>query len=244
MALVSDIITDAYRETNLIPMGSTPNSNQITEALNRLNPLVLSTVGFEAGEDLEDLNVGGSYDQSSLINTWLPDNTRLLLNLTEPVSYDLDPYPYEGQRLAFVDAGNNLSTNNVTLNGNGRNIEGAASLVLSTNGDARQWMYRADTGNWIKITTLASGDTMPFPTEFDDYFVTMLALRLNPRYGQSITPETLKILARAKSVLQSRYNPQREIESDVPYRYLAGNKQQFYSVSGDDFDKGKPWPWK
>ena len=244
MTLVSEIIKAAYRESNLIPLGADPSSNQSTEALDRLNPLVLSTVGREAGDDLEDLNIDGDYDQESLLNTWLPANVRLLLNLDEAKSYDLDPYPAEGQRLAFVDVAGNLATYNVVLDGNGRNIEGSSTVTLSTNSDARHWLYRADTGNWVKISSLLTSDEMPFPVDFDDYFVIMLAARLNPRYGQSLSAETVKMLTRARSHLQSRYNKRREVESDAPYRELSGNKRTSYSFSGDNFAKGRPYPWR
>lgn len=243
MTLVSSIITSAYRESNIIPLVSSPNTNQQTEALDRLNPLLLSTVGNEAGDDLNDVNIGGDVDQESLVTSWIPDNARLLLNLTEAKSYDLDPTPFEGQRLAFVDVGGNLATYNVTLSGNGRTIEGSSSLTLNTNSDARQWMYRADTGNWVRINTLAVDDEMPFPSEFDDYFIIMLALRINPRYGQSLAPETVEFLRRSKAFLQSRYSRAREIESDVPYYRLSGNKYT-YATSRNAFDLGRPWPWR
>jgi hypothetical protein len=205
MTLVSSIIKDAYRESNLIAKAATPTNVQIEEALNRLNPMLLSTIGYEAGEGFEDYNVGGDYDTSYTFTYYLPANARLYLNLTEAKAYDLDPTPYEGQRLSVVDVGSNLATYNVVLSGNGRLIEGAATLTLNTDDLTREWMYRGDTGNWVRIGNLVSADHLPFPSEFDDYFITMLAMRLNPRHGVAMPAETVAYLKRIKNVLRARY---------------------------------------
>lgn len=205
MSLASAIITAAYRESNLVPIVSTPSANEITEALGRLNSLILSTVGNEAGGELHDITIGGAYDQSQFLSQWVPDNTRLVLDLASARSFSLHPHPYEGQRLAVADAANNLTSNNLTLSGNGRQIEGASSLVLSTSGTVRQWLYRGDTGNWVRITSLASSDAMPLPEEFDDYFITMLALRLNPRHGAAMSQESMAALTRQRDMIRARY---------------------------------------
>lgn len=243
MTLVSSIITRAYRESNIIPLAGSVSAAQSTEALDRLNTLVLSTVGNEAGDGLTDLTIGGTYDQSSVINTWLPDNVRLLLNLTSSHTYLLDPLPKAGQRLAIVDVDSNLATYNVVLNGNGRNIEGVATLTLSTNGLNRQWMYRADLGNWVVITDLLTSDQMPFPEEFDNYFVLMLAMRLNPMYGQTMAAETIKALQRARGQLNARYALTKEVQSDLDPRNITSQRRYYDNFDGDDFNTGKPWPW-
>lgn len=244
MTLASSIVTDAYRESNLIPMGASPNTNQQTEALGRLNTIILSTVGYEAGDGLDDLNVGGSYDQSSLMSVFIPDNARLVLNLSSPRTFKLDPEPFEGQRLSIVDVGGNLATYPVTLDGNGRKIENAATLVLNTNSDVRQWMYRADTGCWAKITALLYADAMPFPAEFDDYFITMLAMRLSPRYGQALTGESLMALKRARSLLRGRYHAWREIAPDLDVRGFATDSGASTNLNSSEFNTGRPYPWR
>lgn len=240
MTLASEIISDAYRETNLIPLGVAPNANQITEALNRLNPIVLSCVGNEAGDELKDLNYGGDNDQSSFIVDWIPDNTRLVFNNSAAVTLDADPEPYEGQRLAFVDNAGNLNTYNVIISGNGRKIEGASSITLSVNSDARQWLYRADTGNWVKINALASGDTMPFPAEYNDYFVIALAVRLNPRYGQSLSSESFETYKRTRSQIRARY---RRKTFDIQCDPGLVSRRQNYGWGFNGFDTGSLWPW-
>jgi hypothetical protein len=237
MTLASDIIQRAFRESNLIPLVATPSANQTAEALPILNEQLLSALGFEAGGELSDLNIGGQFDQSAYCSTWVPENARLVLNLSGATTFKLHPQPYEGQRLAIADAAANLATYNLTLNGNGRRIEGAATLVLSTNGDTRQWLYRADTANWVKMTALAAADTMPLPTEFDSFFTTRLAMRLNPRYGQALARETLAELGKIEGKLRARYRKPRPVQ-DMP-RGLLGERGSRFGLTQADFNAGR-----
>lgn len=245
MTLVSQIITDAYRESNLIPLVATPNANQVTEALRRLNVILLSTVGNEAGDGLTEYNIEGDYTDESLTSPWVPDNARLMLNNTAAKTYLLDPYPQDGQRFAIVDVAGNLDTLNVVVNGNGRRIEDAATVTLNTAALYRQWLYRSDIGNWVRIAELADDDEMPFGMEFDDYFVTALALRVNPRYGQMMTPETGAAYNRAKSQLRARYRTTREIMSDLsPFNWYADQNEHSGYSDLHDFSTGRPLSWR
>ncbi len=223
MTLVSSIITDAYRESNLIALAATPNTNQTNEALRRLNNIVLSSIGYEVGDELTDLTIGGDYDQSTYVADWLPANCRLILNLDSAKTYYLDPSPYEGQRFGIVDVLSNLATYPVTIDGNGRLIESATTLTLNTDDLTREWLYRSDVGGWVRVTTLASGDQLPFPAEFDDYFITMLALRLNPRYGQALSQETQAALRRSKNQIRARYRNEKQTPPEFMGR-LATSK--------------------
>lgn len=242
MTLVSDIITRAHRESNLIPLVAAPNANQTAEALPLLNEQLLAALGFEAGDDIADLNIGGQYDQSAYAAQWVPMNARLILNLTAPTSFKLHPQPYDGQRLAFADAANNLATNPLTLDGNGRLIEGNPTIVLDTDGDSRQWLYRGDIAAWTKISALLATDAMPFPQEFDSFFTTRLAMRLNPRYGQSLAQETIAELTRIEGKLRSRYRKPRPVQ-DMATLGLLGSRRGAFGLSQADFNAGRSWRW-
>lgn len=229
MSLASTIITAAYRESNVIPIVSTPSANEIAEGLGRLNTLILSTVGNEAGNELHDITVGGTYDQSQFISTWIPDNSRLILNLASTRTFSLHPQPYDGQRVAIVDTAGNLSSNNLILSGNGRSIEGATSVTLNTNSLSRQWLYT--NGNWARITSLAASDTMPLDEAFDDYFITMLALRLNPRHGATMSQESMAALDRQRSIIRARYRRPRP-KQDLGTLGLLGSSNSSGSSGG------------
>jgi hypothetical protein len=238
MTLVSEIIKGAYRELNVIPLGADPTANQTTEALAKLNTLILTTVGNEVGDELTDVNYGGDYDQSEYTNEWVPSNTRLMCNLTSALTLDLDPRPFDGQRLSLVDNGGNFATYNVTLDGNGRNIEGASTLTISTDDYTGQWMYRSDTGNWVKIEELEDTDEMPFPVEFDDYFTQMLAVRLNSRYGQAMSADGAMMLRRWRSAIRSRYR-----RRDLRMMTDPGLVRRDEYGYDDNFSIGRYSPW-
>lgn len=235
MSLVSDIISQAYRETNLIPLGNAPNTNQTAEALVLLNTIILSTVGLEVGDDLNELNMGGLYDESFYTSSWVPRNARLILNLSGPTTLALDPDPVGGQRLAIADVAGNLATYPLTLTGNGRKIEGANTLVLNVNSDSRQWLYRSDIGTWVKITGLISTDTFPFPAGFDDFFITMLAMRLNPRYGQTLSQESAEALKRGRKHIRVKYRGKTEVYPE--YVGIIGDNR-YTSFGVNEFGRG------
>lgn len=236
MTTVSTIITDAYRESNLVSQYSTPNATEVAEALRRLNSLVLSSIGNEVSDGLCDINIGGTYDQSELCDTVIPVNSRLVLNLSAATSLALSHSPQDGQRLAYVDAADTLGTHSLTLDGNGRTIDGSSSLVLNTNGASGQFMYRADLADWVEITNLVEADQMPFPADFDDYFVTMLAMRLNPRHSATIDAASMEALKRSRRQLIARYGITKQVYPDV-IRPLDTDRWGYYT-SQSAFDLG------
>lgn len=240
MATALEVITAAYRESNLLGINASPSTAQQTEGLTLLNSVLLASVGFEVGEELTDLNVGGTYDDSQAIAEFVPENARLVLNLASARSFKLHPRPYEGQRLAVADAGNNLATYNLTLDGYGRLIEGAATLALSTDGEARQWIYRADLGDWKRLTSLALADSLPFPIEFDDYFRILLAMRLNPRYGQELQQGSAMWLNTISTQFEARYRRPRPTQ-DWGTPGLLGQRGRAYGGSSATFSRGRAW---
>lgn len=212
MTLTSDIAERAFREGNIVGENSLPTPRQATEALVMLNSLVAATVGYEAGQEVSDLTLGGEWDQSWCLNGYVPENARLVLASGGATSVKLHPYPYDGQRFAIVDAGRNLATANLTLDGNGRHVEGAATKVLSTNGLVAGWLYRADLGDWKRIEPLDQDDTFPFPAEFDDYFSILLAMRLCSRFGRTMPEPSSVWLGRMKAQLEARYRKPRPVQ--------------------------------
>jgi hypothetical protein len=225
MTIVQQIITDAYRNSNLIAVGTQPNLAQQNEALRYLNRLISSVFGNEAGEKLEAFPIGRVniarpqgypyYNQTPANNWFVPVNKRLMLNLDDPCSVYLTPMPCDGARFAIKDIQGNLSTNPLTVYGNGRTFENQQSLVLNTNGQDSQWFYRQDLGNWQKLASLEIADEFPFPEEFEDMFVFMLAMRLNPAYEQAMDEQSGTLLERARSQFRARYRQTIEVGSEA-----------------------------
>lgn len=257
--LVSSIITDAFRETNLIPLGVSPTTDQSAEAFRRLSSIVVAVLGNEAGETLVPMPLGQNditspsgypWWQNTLPgNVFVPTNTRIMLNLTGAGSVNLHPKPHDGARMGIVDASGNLASHPLTIYGNGRLIEGQTQMVYSTNGQTKEWFYREDLGNWVTVTPLDSAGTMPFPPEFDDMFIVMLAMRLNPRYGQVINPASVDALKSTMTKFSARY---KQSDTQMPsedgllymtnyYRLYGrlGNRQ--YGAPADYFNVGYPF---
>lgn len=219
MATPSDIISRALREANIIPAAGGVSSDQNTEALALYNSLILSVLGSQVGFKLESWRVladdnirdpmGLALSASELTGWVVPPNVRLLCSLTEATELNLDAAPEDGARFVVSDVLGNFATYNLTLDGNGATIAGAATIVFSTDDELREFFYRADLGDWQEVTTLAIGDTHPFPARFDDYFATKLAIRLDPRYGVTMAAETANRLAEQEADLIEKYRQSR-----------------------------------
>lgn len=238
MTTASEIITAAYREGNLLGINASPTTAQQTEGLSLLNTILLVAIGFDAGQELSPLNVGGPYNDAEIAANFIPENAQLVLNLTSAQSLRLHPRPYDGQRVAVADVGQNLSTYNLTLDGNGRTIEGAATKVLSTDGSALQWLYRADLGDWKAIGALALSDALPFPIEFDDYFRALLAARLNPRYGQELQQGSAMWFDEMQRRFEARYRRPRPVQ-DWGSPGLLNQYTRAYGPSSAAFARGR-----
>lgn len=250
MTTIRTIITDAYGETGIIGDGSDPSAEQLTKALRRLNALYASFFGAELGENLTTVNYGtagltNSYaisedDSSDIKSTYLPTNIRLVLNNEVATTLYLDPNPDDGARFAVVDNAGNLATYNVTVNGNGRHIENASSVTLNTNSLNREWFYRADLGNWVRIADLTEDDESPLPSAFDDLLVTALALRLNPAYGAQTSQEMVDVFSRMKRLFKARYIQHREVNSEDALLYLP-TRRRFFRNAKTNFNLGRDY---
>lgn len=260
MTLVSQIINDAYRQSNLLAIGVSPTTLQQEEALRYLNRIVKSVFGNEIGGQLEAFSVGSNdisrpsgfpwYGQDPGGNWFIPKNKRLMLNLNAAQDIFLHPIPDDGGRFAIADPSENLATYNVTVYGNGNLIEGQESIVLDTDGLDREWFFRQDQANWVRSSPLTSSDDLPFPEEFDDFFITMLAVRLNPSYGTQLDPQSNMALSRARTQMRARYQVHVQMNSEIALlrmAYTATDRDYFGYGKGywedptSTFDRGFPW---
>lgn len=197
-----EIIVQAFREGNFVPIGHTSTAEELTEAIPRLNNLIFALFGNELGQEYRDWSVPNTWTapqeqrhpltpltESVSSTPWAypPHSSRLLVSVTTPRTLYFPAAPADGARMLFADIG---STANVTLHGNGRLIEGALSVVDTPAAlDGRSWFYRADLANWIRLERITdAADELPFPEEFDDLFITGLCMRLGIRFGKPTDP--------------------------------------------------------
>lgn len=214
MSKTPEIIYDAYREANMQAAGQPLKDVQKTEALTLLNRIVSGAYGYEVGEQMYDWPLGqvgiAPEDQAWWGENewnWPPANVRLIAASEEPQHVRILPQPSDGARIMLIDPNNMLAAAPVTLDANGRTIEGQRTLTFNIDGTSTMWIYRAELGDWVKLSVLTGADDeeFPFPTEFDDYFVIMLAARLNPRYGRALSDESSAMLSRTLDKLKARY---------------------------------------
>lgn len=231
MTLVSSIINDAFREGNILPLGKAPNEAQETEALRLLNQLFATIYGDEAGEALQDWPLGNFGRESPVYDLgWTEQqidrpmlNSRLIAVNEQPKTLYLPLQPQDGSRMAIADPFGRLASVPVTLDANGRTIEGASTLLLDTDGLYAEWFYRADLGNWMKLVGVVETDEMPFPAEFDMFFIMLLAMRINPRYGRAMDPQSQAMYQSERRKFVSRYlqSMPLEILDDISWPFMS-----------------------
>lgn len=250
MTVVSSIITDAFREGNILPLAKAPTDAQATEALRLLNQLFRTIYGDDAGESLQDWPLGNFGRESPEYDLGWSDyridhptiNQRLIALNEEARTIYLPLYPQDGSRMGIADPFGRLESVPVTLDGNGRTIEGNATLALNTNGLYREWFYRADLGNWMRLTGITLDDEMPFPDDFDVFFTITLAMRLNPRYGRQMDAQSAETYKSERRKFVARYlqSMPLEILDDIswPFMSLQSYDQQREFSSNRAFRSG------
>lgn len=214
MTTAEDIISSAFRESQLLDLGVAPSDNEEAEALKllrgvvsrRIRPPVLtiwlgdvSSIREQRGPTLR--NFTPFVDRLAA-----PQDVYLNCIMDQAYTLKLPPSPGDGSRFVVIDVGQNFGTYNLTLEGNGNLIDGGTSYTLSDSGQGVSLMFRRDIAQWIIIpATLQASNNIPFPEEFDALFSIELALRLNPRYGATMDEITVEVYKDVKSRFVSRY---------------------------------------
>jgi hypothetical protein len=250
VTLVSSIITDAFREGNILPLGREPNAAQAAEALRLFNANIRAIYGGDAGERLVDWPLGSyGLDEPGVTDPRTSDqiqrpglNSRLIATNASAITVYLPTFPQDGARMAIIDPYERLAAAPVTVDGNGRPIENAASVVLNTNGASSGWFYRADLAEWFKLASLIATDENPFPDSFDMFFIIGLAMRLNPRYGREMDAQTAMVFKSNRREFIARYLQSEPLEVDDslswPFMTTQGYDQQRAFSSNRAFNRG------
>ena len=117
-------------------------------------PIGSTTVLYSDGTNLTGkLQTKGYYTPSATYTTVNGD--QILVNtsgsgISAAVTINLPASPAIGNEVTFIDSGNNLASNNLTVGRSGSNINGAGSdLVVSTNASAFTLVYVNATLGWV-----------------------------------------------------------------------------------------------
>lgn len=206
MTLISQIISDAFRQDNILGVGAVPTTPEQTEALGLLNNIVLQMVGSELGELVYDWQVPPAatapyrredprdpYGDNAIPATYPypPANVRLVTQIAAATTVYMPQYPSDGARITLADTGSTSTA--LTIDANGRKIEGAAALAFDPVATPQaSWFYRADLGDWVRCSALTLSSNSPFPDRYDMLLVTALSMWLCPRNGREPSAVTVK----------------------------------------------------
>lgn len=240
MTTVSQLITDAYQYNNLVALSVIPNAAEQAKALRYLNRIFRSVFGNELGESLSSWRYDSVYglrptalqanDLRYYSNNRPPANTRVVANLTAAATITLPSVPQDGARFALQDATRNFATYPMTVSANGRLIENATQVVLNTNGSNAEWFFREDTGNWAKIADLALTDDFPLPSEFEEFFIMMLAMRLGASEDIDLNNQLVFVLKDVTKKLKSRYRQRTQISPELGTLNLPSSPYSGYNT--------------
>lgn len=214
MTLNSTIITAAYRESNFTGQAADLTVTEQTEALQLLQSLVDSFFGLVIGTKAKPWWIPHQFNTSPEAGNYPaapgdthlrnandikypPSNSRVFLRNSTVQTVYMQMKPEDGAMMQFVDAG---FTADVSINGNGMFIgdTGVAytdTIVPAFGGGSRSpkrtYVFRGDLASWVQTNNLEYVGECPFPEDFDDFWITALAMRLAPRFGNMPNEITL-----------------------------------------------------
>lgn len=219
------LIQAAYREGNLIPIGKQPTATEVAETLEVYRRWITALIGNDIGQLLAPWEMPPSpsstqpsrfplYPQKNGFQNqfdpqvWRnpPPNVNVITNAEAGGVLYFPPVPPNGARMALINVGLDYAQWPLTISGNGRLIEGAQSLVLSTSPTAPiGWLYRDDLANWVRFTDLELTSDSPLPPQFDDFIVAGLSIRRAPAYNKEPSPVTIETERHGHRLLKTTY---------------------------------------
>jgi len=221
MTTIRELVSDAFRENNLTQVGDTPDSAEYDEAEKKLTRFITSLFGHEAGESLKNI---------SLVSTTqvVAPNSRVIVTDDIPTSITLRDHPNNGEQFSVIDP--RLLLGSFTVKAGEGTIENAAEVVIDDTETEYTWFYRADQGNWFRVTALTSDDTCPLPEKFDDYLITWLAMRIAPRMGASTTQESMQIYSTIRKKFLAEYRQVEAVGSEEALLRMTNPRQSGYTL--------------
>lgn len=259
--LASRAVERAYREAAIKALGDGLTEAEYTEGLDRLNGFLASLFAGEIGQLLADWQVPAvlrtapvttnnlalpfpqnttnlnqpfatTERQTDQRDSYPPANSRVLWGGQADSTIYLPEYPSDGARMEFVNVG---STATLTVLGNGRRVNGGASLTFASSAVPVLLFYRADLGNWLPIAPLTLNDETPLPAEFDDLLVAGTAIRLtaldeiNPQSGTMFIYDRLlkRCSQRYRQPASQAYDSAALMPSEQPFNTTGGGYREW-----------------
>ncbi len=202
MTTVLSVISRALRLTgNIAGAATTPDADDAAVALIAFNAMKRAWFGTLIGPRLSPIALTGTSGQAENGGEYqIP--TGGAFTLTAPAN------PKAGARFGAVDVNLTFDSYNLTVNRNGRLLNGAASnATISTAGQDTRWWFRGDTGNWVIEADSASlSSTIEFPDSVVAYMPYMLCIVMAAEFSADITPEVQAANMEGRAVLARLYS--------------------------------------
>ena len=151
---------DSAERVFIVEDATTRSSNNYTLTVKTVSgtgltlPVGSTTILYSDGTNITGkLQTKGYYTPSATYTTVNGDQVLIDTSgsgISGPITINLPASPAIGNEVTFIDSGNNLASNNLTVGRNGSNINGAASnLVVSANASAFTLVYVNATRGWV-----------------------------------------------------------------------------------------------
>lgn len=256
MTQCADILENAFYEAGLTTELQNATPTQTNKAMDTLAGIIKFLYGTSAGEQLNAWPLGNfgraaqyKYLPSLQVIQRVPLNAQLIAVNENAITVNLPVNPSDGARFAIIDPFNRLATAPVTVDGNGRTIDGTPTVTFNVNGYSALFFYRDDLAKWVRVTPLLITDEMPFPDEYDEMFKIMMAMRLNPVYGRNLSSTQTMFLKEYRQQFTARYvqSMPLQINTDISYATRQSYDQYadawFGGANTQNFDQGGWWGW-
>jgi hypothetical protein len=207
--LAIDLITRAHRKEGAANADIALEPNQATDGLAALNVRLHGFLDF-VGRRL--IPYPGAVTSALTMQAgyrYRANTSSAALNLTFPLNAS------DGQAVGVVDARNSFDSHALGLLPNGHKLEGvAATKLLETQGDNREWFYRDDTGDWVLIQSVGLEDEVYFPDGICELIAVLIADDIAQEYGQERPPaDKVKV---ATDTIVRRYGKRGRAQADPP----------------------------
>ena len=151
---------DSAERVFIVEDATTRSSNNYTLTVKTVSgtgltlPVGSTTILYSDGTNITGkLQTKGYYTPSATYTTVNGDQVLIDTSgsgISGPITINLPASPAIGNEVTFIDSGNNLASNNLTVGRNGSNINGAASnLGVSANASAFTLVYVNATRGWV-----------------------------------------------------------------------------------------------
>lgn len=176
MATCQDVLKQAMRGIGILDNARLDAATAL-EGMIVFNDLFRAMLGNGIGPRLDPVNQSTS--------TAVRNGTRYMVGAAT-LTLTLPSNPKDGDRFGFVDSRGALASYPVTINPNGRFLEGVtSSTVANTNNLERTYFYTSHSATWTKERDYTKGMDFPLAAEARRGFTDLLSVALADSNGEA-----------------------------------------------------------